>query len=78
MNIHRYECGAAARRELLIIPEIVVVAFDREPVLEVKSVYRHYTTRVRRFVGNPADGGLLLEETGTLNCHLMSDFLGRG
>src|SRR5208283_5416934 len=25
VNIHRYECGAAARQELLTIPEIVVI-----------------------------------------------------
>jgi hypothetical protein len=35
VNIHRYECGAAASRELLIIPEIIVVAFDRDPVLRL-------------------------------------------
>jgi hypothetical protein len=78
VNIHRYECGAAARRELLIIPEIIVVAFDSEPVFEVKSVSRHDSARVRWLVGDPPNGGLLLEETGPLNCHLMSDFLSRG
>ena len=78
VNIHRYECGAAARQELLTIPEIVVIPFGREPVLEVKSVSGHHAARVRWLVGDPARGGLLVEETGTLKCHLISDFLSRG
>src|SRR5271166_2668388 len=32
VNIHRYECGAAAPRERLMIPEIIVIPFNREPV----------------------------------------------
>jgi len=28
VNVRRYECSAAARRELLIIPEIITVALD--------------------------------------------------
>jgi hypothetical protein len=35
VNIHRYECSAAVRRELLIIPEVIVVAFDRQPFLRL-------------------------------------------
>jgi hypothetical protein len=38
VNIHRYECDAADRRELLIIPEIIVVALDRQPLLKVKPI----------------------------------------
>ena len=61
-----------------MIPEIVVISFDREPVLEVKSVSGHHAARVRWLVGDPAGSGLLLEETGTLNCDLVSDFLSPG
>src|SRR5208283_407348 len=78
VNIHRYECAAAARQELLTISEIIVIPFGREPVLEVKSVSGHHAARVRWLVGDPARGGLLVEETGTLKCHLISDFLSRG
>src|ERR1700687_25624 len=69
VNIHRYECGAAIRQELLIIPEIVVIPFDREPVLEVKSVSGHHAARVRWLGGDPAGSGLFLEEIGNLHCH---------
>src|SRR5579864_2661282 len=78
VNIRRYECGATATRERLMIPEIVVIPFDREPVFEVKSVSRHHTARVCWLVGDPAGSGLLLEETGTLNSDLVSDFLSPG
>jgi len=67
VNIHRNECGAAAGRELLPISEIIVIAFDREPVLEVKSVSGHHAARVRWLVGDPIAGSLLVEETGALN-----------
>ena len=60
------------------IPEIIVIAFDREPVLEVKSVTGHHAARVRWIVGDPVGGGLLLEKTGTLNGQLISDFLSPG
>ena len=53
VNIHWYECGATAPRERLMIPEIVVIPFDREPVLEVKSVSGHHAARVRWLVGDP-------------------------
>jgi hypothetical protein len=45
-----------------MIPEIVVIPFDREPVLEVESVSGHHAARVRWFVGDPAGSGLLLEK----------------
>src|SRR5208282_2055590 len=78
VNIHRYECGATAPRERLMIPEIIVIPFDREPVLEVKSVSGHHTARVRWLVSDPVGGGLLLEKTGTLDGQLIFDFLSRG
>ena len=61
-----------------MIPEIVVVPFRRESVLQVKSVSDHHAARVRWLIGDPAGSGLLLEETRTLNCDLVSDFLSPG
>ncbi len=75
VNIHRHECGAAAPRERLMIPEIIVIPFDREPVREVKPVTGHHAAGVRWLIGDPIGGGLLLEETGTLNGQLIFDFL---
>ena len=77
VNIHRYECGAAAG-QLLTISEIIVIPFEREPVLEVKSVSGHHAARVRWLVGDPAAGDLLVEETGALNRHFISYFLSPG
>jgi len=50
-----------------MIPEIVIVTLDREPVLEVESVSGHQAARVRCLVGDPDVSGLLLEKTGALN-----------
>jgi hypothetical protein len=68
VNIHRYECGAAAG-QLLTISEIIVIPFDREPVLELN---RYPAITPPEFVGSlvvPLD--LLVEETGALNRHLI-------
>jgi hypothetical protein len=49
MNIHRYECSAAALQEFLIIPEIVVVAFDRKQFLRLN---RYPAIRPPEFVAS--------------------------
>ena len=61
-----------------MIPEIVIVALDREPVPQIKSISGHHAARVGWSIGNPTVSGLLLEEPGTLNCHFMSEFLSPG
>lgn len=38
-----------------MIPEIVVIPFDRKPVHEVESVSGYHAARVRRLVGGPPE-----------------------
>src|SRR5208282_507434 len=78
VDVHRYEGLAAARQEVFMIPEIVIVALDREPVLQIESISSHHAARVGWSIGYPTVSGLLLEEPGTLNCHFISNFLSRG
>ncbi len=78
VNIHRYGCAAAAGPELLTIPEVVVIFFNREPVLEIKAVSGHHPAGVGWLVRDPTVGGLLVEKPGTLQRHLISNFLSPG
>ena len=49
VDIHRYDGGSAARQELLVIAEIVVIAFDCEPFLQVE---RYPAITPPEFVGS--------------------------
>jgi len=75
VDIHRNEGGAATRQKLLAIAEIVVIAFDCKPILQVEAISGHHAARVRRLIGNSSIAGLLVEEPGALNRYFISDFL---
>jgi len=78
VNIHRYKCVRLFAKNFssfLKILEIVVIPFDREPVLKVESVTGHCAAAVRWLIRDSFVSGFLAAKSGNLGRDFMSEFL---
>ena len=78
VGVRRYERSSAAHLKGLMIPEIIVVALNCYPILQIESIAGHDAARIAGFIRDPITRGLLLEKPGPLHRHLISGFLGQG